>query len=98
MVRFFLSLTPPVLIGYGVVLMLSFSASSSEWPQWRGPGRDGVWLETGIVSEFANKKMPAVWKAPVGSGYSGPTVSDGRIYLTSYLNKPKQVEQVHCVD
>lgn len=96
--RFFLSLTSSVGIGYGVVLMLSFSASSSDWPQWRGPERDGVWLETGIVSEFANEKMPAAWKAPVGSGYSGPTVADGRVYLTSYVDKPKQVEQVHCVD
>ena len=97
MVRFFSSLTPSAGIGYCVVLTLSYSASSSDWPQWRGPGRDGVWLENGIVSEFSSGQLPAVYGAPVGSGYSGPTVANRAVYLTSYLDKPKQVEQVHCV-
>ena len=98
MVRFFSSLTPSAGIGYCVVLTLSYSASSSDWPQWRGPERDGVWLENGIVSEFSSGQLPTKWRAPVGSGYSGPTVANRRVYLTSYLDKPKQVEQVHCVD
>ncbi len=78
--------------------LLPLAAHSSDWPQWRGPNRDGVWSETGVVSKFKSDKLEPVWSSPVGSGYSGPTVSDNRVYLTSYLDKPKQVEQVHCVD
>ena len=33
---------------------------------------------------------------PIGSGYSGPSVADGRVYVTDRLAKPKQVERVHC--
>ena len=92
----FLTLSVSALSVVGLATPMAFS--SDDWPQWRGPGRDGVWLENGIVSEFASEKLPAKWSAPVGSGYSGPTVANGCVYLTSYLNKAKQVEQVHCVD
>jgi len=71
---------------------------SSDWPQWRGPDRDGTWKESGIVSTFDSPNLKPTWSTPVGSGYSGPTVSDGRVYLTSRLEEPEQVEQVHCVD
>ena len=72
--------------------------SAEDWPQWRGLERDGTWNETGIVDSFASEKLDPVWSTPVGSGYSGPTVSNGRVYLTSRLEEPDQVEQIHCVD
>ena len=28
------------------------AAQADEWPQWRGPNRDGVWAETGIIDRF----------------------------------------------
>lgn len=71
---------------------------SADWPQWRGPNRDGVWNETGIISKFDSPKLKPVWSSPIGAGYSGPTISDNKVYVTSYLDKPKQVEQVHCLD
>jgi outer membrane protein assembly factor BamB len=77
---------------------LQSSLFSADWPQWRGPDRDGIWKETGIVSSFDSSKLEPVWSSPVGSGYSGPTVSGGRVYLTSRLEEPEQVEQIHCVD
>lgn len=70
----------------------------ADWPQWRGENRDGVWNETGVVSEFESDQLAPVWSTPVGAGYSGPTVSGDRVFLTSYLKEPRQVEQVHCVD
>jgi len=91
----------PASIG-GLLVLLGLAHSivtkASDWPQWRGPGRDGVWREGGLVTEFASGQLPAEWSAPVGAGYSGPTIANGRVYLTSYLSEPKQVEQVHCVD
>ena len=77
------------------IQLLSYA---DDWPQWRGPNRDGVWKETGILTEFDSASVTPKWSAPVGSGYSGPTVSDGRVYVTSRLEKPEQLEQVHCFD
>jgi outer membrane protein assembly factor BamB len=71
---------------------------ADEWPQWRGPTRDGVWRETGIVGKFAGPELALRWRAPVGSGYSGPTVADGRLYVTDRQTEPEQVERVHCLD
>ena len=71
---------------------------ADDWPQWRGIDRDGIWEESGIVESFDSERLEPVWSTPVGSGYSGPTVSNGRVYLTSRLEEPEQVEQIHCVD
>lgn len=80
------------------ISVFSSALISADWPQWRGPDRDGVWKETGIISTFDSPKLEPVWSSPIGAGYSGPTVSGDRVYVTSYLDKPKQVEQVHCLD
>lgn len=69
-----------------------------DWPQWRGRDRDGVWRETGLVQKFAGPELPAKWKAPVGTGYSGPTIAKGRVYLTDRVTEPRQQERVHCFD
>jgi outer membrane protein assembly factor BamB len=35
---------------------------------------------------------------PISSGYAGPTVADGRVYVTDFVSEPRQVERVHCFD
>lgn len=69
---------------------------ADEWPQWRGAQRDGVWRETGIVDKLVEADVK--WRVPISSGYSGPTVADGRVYVTDRRIKPKQTERVHCFD
>ena len=69
-----------------------------DWPQWRGPTRDGVWKETGLVEKFSAPRLPLRWRAPIGSGYSGPTVAEGRVYVTDLQTDPSSVERVHCFD
>ncbi len=73
-------------------------ALGDDWPQWRGPKRDGVWRETGIVDRFDKPRLEPVWRVEIGAGYSGPTVAGGRVYVTDRLTQPKQVERIHCFD
>jgi outer membrane protein assembly factor BamB len=85
------------------LLTLLFPAHRSvvrgdDWPQWRGPTRDGVWREAGIVEEFAGDRLEVLWRQPIGSGYCGPTVADGRVYVMDRLIEPRQVERIHCFD
>src|ERR1043166_6966853 len=67
------------------------------WPQWRGPQRDGVWRETGIVDAIPATGIPVRWRARIGSGYSGPAVAKGRVYVTDRKTDP-EVERVVCFD
>ncbi|HYW79797.1 MAG TPA: PQQ-binding-like beta-propeller repeat protein, partial [Thermoguttaceae bacterium] len=65
---------------------------------WRGPDRDGVWKETGIVERFTEPQLKLRWRVPISSGYSGPTVAAGRVYVTDRIEDPKEVERVLCSD
>ncbi len=73
-------------------------ASADDWPQWRGPNRDGVWRETGVLEKFAGEELKIQWRQPIGSGYSGPTVAGGRVFVTDRVVEPTQAERVHCFD
>ena len=73
-------------------------AGADDWPQWRGARRDGVWRETGIVERLPEDGIRIRWRKPIGSGYCGPTVAKGRVYLTDRIVKPRQLERVLCFD
>jgi outer membrane protein assembly factor BamB len=55
---------------------------ADDWPQWLGPQRDGVWRESGIIEKFPEKGPRVRWRTPIGEGYSGPAVADGKVYIT----------------
>jgi outer membrane protein assembly factor BamB len=61
------------------------AAPAEDWPEWRGKGRLGVWNETGIIERFPDEGLKAEWRAPIGRGFSGPAVSNGRIYAMDFV-------------
>ena len=67
-----------VLCVCGLVQVLQ----ANDWPEWRGAGRLGVLRETGLVETFPEEGLPVSWRAPIHSGYSGPAVADGRVFIT----------------
>jgi outer membrane protein assembly factor BamB len=70
--------------------------SGDEWPDWRGPFRDGTWTEDGVLTRFDFEEFDIKWRVPVSSGYSGPTIEGGKVYLTDRQTRPDQVERVLC--
>jgi outer membrane protein assembly factor BamB len=72
--------------------------AADDWPQWRGPNRDGTWNETGLVERFATPQLPVLWRAEISGGYTGPTVAAGRVYLSDRVAKPTEVERILCFD
>lgn len=83
---------------WAALLVAPAMTLADEWPQWRGPNRDGVWREDGVVKRFAQKTLRHKWSVPLGSGYSGPTVADGRVYVMDRQVDPDQTEAVHAFD
>jgi outer membrane protein assembly factor BamB len=79
--------------------LLHMTSQAGDWPQFRGPNRDGVWNEAGILQTFPAEGLKTRWRAPVGAGFSSPVVAGNRVYVTdSELVKPKAWERVHCFD
>ena len=89
------------MLKYLLLLMLLVPAlgNAEDWPQWRGPDRDGRWNAEGIVDELPAGQLPLQWSIPIGPGYNGPTVADGRVYVMDrQVDGNKQTERVLCVD
>src|SRR5262245_28067885 len=81
-----------------IVSIASRICQADDWPQWRGANRDGVWRETGIVQKFATSELTPKWRAPISSGYCGPTVANGRVYVMDLVLEPEHTERIHCFD
>jgi outer membrane protein assembly factor BamB len=93
--------SPKTLLAAALALPLLPSATlrAEDWPQWRGPNRDGVYGETGLLQSFPAEGLKLRWRVPVGWGFSSPAVAEGRVYLAdSEVVKPKAKERVRCFD
>jgi len=56
-------------------------AANADWPQWRGPHRDGISPDTGLLTEWPSDGPPLVWKATgVGHGFSSISISGSKIF------------------
>jgi outer membrane protein assembly factor BamB len=55
---------------------------ATDWPQWRGPNRDGVSLEKGLLKEWPKDGPKLVWQVKdIGAGFSTPAIVGDRIYI-----------------
>lgn len=55
-------------------------AGALDWPQWRGPNRDGISRQTGLLKEWPDGGPQVLWRVPLGEGFSGISVARGRVY------------------
>ena len=81
-----------------VVVILAASPLSAEtkWPRWRGPQQDGQSAEAQLPVKWGPETV--AWQVALpGKGQSSPIIWDGRIFLTSYLDKGAK-RLVFCVD
>ena len=82
-----------------LALTSSPTARAEDWPQFRGPNRDSIWHERGIMQIFPAGGLKIRWRAAIGAGHSSPVVAHGRVYVTdAEVEKPKAWERVHCFD
>lgn len=73
-----------LFVGGLSLLPLAVSAADREgqdWPSWRGPQRDGISRETGLLKKWGESGPPLLWRAEgLGKGFSSVAISDGRIF------------------
>lgn len=95
-----------------VLSLCSLTVSGDDWPQWLGPQRDGIWRESGILTKFPPGGPKVRWRTPIGGGYAGPAVADGKVFITDRVTakdarKPRTdfdrgeiggSERIHCLN
>ncbi len=81
-----------LVCGVPAALHAARKATSNEWPQWRGPNRDGISPETDLLDSWPTEGPPLVWKATgLGDGYSSVAVTDGKIYTLGRSGGKEQI-------
>src|SRR5687768_9795650 len=78
----------------GIVLLCLVSAAvnGADWPQWRGPNRNGISAETGWTPTSNPRR---VWSAQVGQGFSSVAVVGGRVYT---MGNAGGKDWIHCLN
>jgi len=64
--------------------VLAVHCWAEDWPEYRGKGRLGEFNETGLLDTFPATGLKVKWRAPLHSGYSGPAVAGGRVFVTDF--------------
>lgn len=66
-----------LFIGYAI------TAQASDYPQWRGPERNGILKETGLLKEWPEGGPKLLWSIKgIGKGFSSPSISGDSLYVT----------------
>ena len=75
-----------------VAVLSAGIASAEDWPQFRGPDRDGAYRRAATVAPFSDSGPELVWDRHVGAGFSAPVVADGRLVVFHRLGGQEVVE------
>ena len=77
------------------LIFLSPTSASDDWPQWRGPHRNGISDEKGWSVQWPADGPKQLWKLFIGGGYSSVAVVGGRLYTAGNY---KDVDTIWCLD
>lgn len=78
------------------LLYAMVSSPASDWPQWRGPQRDGQVTGGAWPDQLGTNQLQEAWRAELGPSYSGPIVVGDRVFTTE--TKDKKFELVTAFD
>jgi outer membrane protein assembly factor BamB len=72
--------TGALALALAATLPATAPAAAEDWPQFRGPRRDGVSGETGLLRDWAGGGPKQVWRKSIGEGFSGIAVRGDRLF------------------
>jgi outer membrane protein assembly factor BamB len=89
-----------IVIALGLAVSVHTQAPvSTDWPQWRGPERNGLSREVGLAREWPATGPPELWTATgLGAGYGTVAVSGGRLFVQSLRGGRSTVHAINATD
>ena len=77
-----------------IAALVASNVSAADWPQWRGPNRNGLSSEK-VSAVWPDEGPQVLWRAPLGTGFSSVSISQGRLYTLGNTNNE---DTVWCFD
>jgi len=71
----------PILIVAMILVISGMELTAQDWPQFLGPDRNSISPQKGLMRSWPEKGPEVLWSIPVGIGYGGPVVKNGKVYL-----------------
>jgi len=78
------------------LVLIAISVSWADWPQYLGPDRNAISMETGLKRSWPEEGPDVLWTFQLGEGYGGPAVSDGKVYVLDRISGKQDV--LRCID
>jgi hypothetical protein len=79
-----------LLLGAAWVVAIS-AAHGADWPQFMGPNGDGTSVEKGLLRAWPTDGPKVLWTAPLGPGYGGAAIRDGKVYVLDRVDQQKDI-------
>lgn len=73
------------------LMICAVAVSGEDWPNWRGPDRNGISKEKGWASHWPAEGPKVLWKAKLGTGFSSFSVAKGRLVAMGNENNTDTV-------
>ena len=71
-----------IIVLFLSILLAGGMCYGDDWPQFRGPNRDGKSAETGLLKKWPQSSPKLLWSVDgLGIGFSSVAISDGRLYI-----------------
>jgi len=78
-----------------LILLCTLSVWASDWPQFLGPTRNGVYPGNDLAETWPKDGPPTLWQRSIGQGFSGPAVASHKLVL---FHRIADKEIVECLD
>jgi outer membrane protein assembly factor BamB len=87
---------PAWVAAVSLTLATGLSAPAADWPQFMGPNGDGTSPEKGLRRAWPTDGPKVLWTVPMGKGYGGAAVRDGKVYVMDRIDQKQDV--LRCLD
>ena len=85
-----------VALGVALSAQAPPPAQNTDWPQWRGPDRNGISKETGLLKQWPTGGPPRLWRVSnLGAGYGSLAVVGDRIYVQMQVGRQSVVASLN---
>ena len=72
-----------LLLGFGVLILFSCTRPKEKASDWRGPNRQGIFYETGLLDSWPENGPDLLWSFEgLGAGHSSPGIGNNRVFIT----------------